>query len=252
MEKFKGKYRIESNRAKFWDYSLPADYFITICISGRECILGEIIDGKMILSEYGEIVEREIKKIPEYHKRVIMNVWTVMPNHIHFIVSLGDYGFDNGILTIDKNTLNDNVNNTVNDTVNVNDTVKKIHEFSLQATIQPTTQPTTQPTPSSTPMSIPSTQLIQQQRWIKPIYEPNIDEIKQYRKERRKMLIPKILGKFKQQTSKQINSVRNTSGIKNWQSNYHDHIIRNADEYQRIKEYIIDNPRKWNVDKFKA
>ncbi|MGZ2369415.1 transposase [Ancylomarina sp. YFZ004] len=222
MEKFKGKFRIESNRAKFWDYSFPADYFITICISGRECILGEIIDGKMILSEYGEIVEMEIKKIPEYHKRAIMNVWTVMPNHIHFIVSLGDYGFDNGISAIDN--------------VIVNDTVKKIHEFSLH------------PTPSSPPSP---TQLIEQW-WINPIYQPNIDEIKQYRKERRKMIIPKILGKFKQQTSKQINIVRNTSGIKNWQSNYHDHIIRNDDEYQRIRNYIINNPRNWNDDKFKA
>jgi len=63
MEKFGGKYRIESNRAKFWDYSSPADYFITICVSGRECILGDIIDGEMILSEYGKIVEREIQKI---------------------------------------------------------------------------------------------------------------------------------------------------------------------------------------------
>uniref|UniRef100_UPI003567803E hypothetical protein n=1 Tax=Ancylomarina sp. TaxID=1970196 RepID=UPI003567803E len=50
-----------------------------------------------------------------------MNVWTVMPNHIHMIVSLGDYGFDNGIWTID------------NDNDMINDTVKKIHEFSLQA-----------------------------------------------------------------------------------------------------------------------
>ena len=123
MEKFRGKYRIESNRAKFWDYSLPADYFMTVCIVGRECILGEIIDGKINLSEYGEIVEREIKKISEYHKRVIMNVWTVMPNHIHLIVSLGDYGFDNGISTVDNDP----------------HTVKKIHEFSPQGK-QPTEQ----------------------------------------------------------------------------------------------------------------
>lgn len=218
MEKFRGKYRIESNRAKFWDYSLPADYFITICVSGRECILGDIIDGKMILSEYGKIVETEIIKIPEYHKRVIMNVWTVMPNHIHMIVSLCDNAFDNGISTID------------NDNVIVNDTVKKIHEFSLQA----------------------SSQLLQQHWWINPQYKPSINEIKQYRKERRKMIIPKILGKFKQQTSKQINCMRHTSGMKNWQSNYHDHIIRNDDEYQRIKEYIINNPGNWMKDKFKA
>ena len=34
-----------------------------------------------------------------------------------------------------------------------------------------------------------------------------------------------------------------------WQSNYHDHIIRNQQEYDRIKEYIINNPLKWDEDK---
>lgn len=36
-----------------------------------------------------------------------------------------------------------------------------------------------------------------------------------------------------------------------FQPNYHDHIIRNEQEYQRIKNYIINNPIKWNEDKFK-
>ena len=34
-----------------------------------------------------------------------------------------------------------------------------------------------------------------------------------------------------------------------WQSNYHDHIIRNEDELHRIREYIINNPQKWAIDK---
>ena len=35
-----------------------------------------------------------------------------------------------------------------------------------------------------------------------------------------------------------------------WQSRFHDHIIRNNAEYQRIKNYIINNPQKWKGDKF--
>lgn len=97
--------------------------------------------------------------------------------------------------------------------------VKKIHEFSLPI---PPTQPT----------------------------QPTIDEIKQYRKQRRNMIIPKIFGKFQQQTSKQINILRNTPGVKNWQRNYHDHIIRNDKSYQNIRNYIVNNPQKWMNDKF--
>ena len=34
-----------------------------------------------------------------------------------------------------------------------------------------------------------------------------------------------------------------------WQRNYWDHIIRNENEYQRIAQYIINNPIKWGQDK---
>jgi REP element-mobilizing transposase RayT len=35
-----------------------------------------------------------------------------------------------------------------------------------------------------------------------------------------------------------------------WQRNYYEHIIRNAQTYQTISEYIINNPAKWIDDKF--
>jgi putative transposase len=35
-----------------------------------------------------------------------------------------------------------------------------------------------------------------------------------------------------------------------WQSRYHEHIIRNNKSYQRISEYIINNPDKWDKDTF--
>jgi putative transposase len=35
-----------------------------------------------------------------------------------------------------------------------------------------------------------------------------------------------------------------------WQRNYWEHIIRNEQSYQRISDYIINNPAKWADDKF--
>ena len=35
-----------------------------------------------------------------------------------------------------------------------------------------------------------------------------------------------------------------------WQSRYHDHIIRNNKSFERIHHYIVNNPRKWEEDKF--
>ena len=35
-----------------------------------------------------------------------------------------------------------------------------------------------------------------------------------------------------------------------WQRNYHEHIIRNEQSYETISNYIINNPAKWDDDKF--
>jgi hypothetical protein len=35
-----------------------------------------------------------------------------------------------------------------------------------------------------------------------------------------------------------------------WQSRFYDHIIRDEKSYDRISNYIINNPAKWDNDKF--
>jgi putative transposase len=42
----------------------------------------------------------------------------------------------------------------------------------------------------------------------------------------------------------------NTDIYKPWQRNFHDHIIRNQVEYDKISWYIHYNPEKWKEDKF--
>jgi REP element-mobilizing transposase RayT len=35
-----------------------------------------------------------------------------------------------------------------------------------------------------------------------------------------------------------------------WQSRYHDHVIRNTGDYDRIRQYVAENPQKWSADTF--
>jgi len=35
-----------------------------------------------------------------------------------------------------------------------------------------------------------------------------------------------------------------------WQTRFHDHIIRNGISFERISEYIRNNPANWKGDKF--
>jgi REP element-mobilizing transposase RayT len=47
---------------------------------------------------------------------------------------------------------------------------------------------------------------------------------------RRRMLIPKIIGRFKMKSAKHINEIRATPGTPLWQRNYFEHIIRDENE----------------------
>jgi len=60
--------------------------------------------------------------------------------------------------------------------------------------------------------------------------------------------IPTIVRLFKSTVAKQINQIRQTPGIPVWQRNYYEHIIRNDDELNKIREYIISNPLTWKTD----
>lgn len=139
-----------------------------------------------------------MSKIPEYNKRSILDEWIIMPDHIHFIIVLGDYDFDNGISDLGGNVGQIHPS-----------TLLRNHKFDLQCTP------------------------------------------KQYRLYRRNMMIPKIMGKFKTLSSKQINILRNTPGRRNWQIDYYDEIIHDDHAYLAIKIYIKDNPKKKKVQNSK-
>lgn len=58
-----------------------------------------------------------------------------------------------------------------------------------------------------------------------------------------------IVGQFKSILTKHINIVRNTPGLPTCQTKYHQHVIQNENELNRIREYIIDNPLYWQFDR---
>jgi REP element-mobilizing transposase RayT len=161
-----------SIRLHGYDYSQAGAFFLTFCTQNRECLFGDVVDGKMQLNDAGKIVADEWLKIAEIRDDIELDEWIVMPNHFH------------GILTI-------------------NNTVGAIHESPLQMTIT----------------------------------------------QRRNMTLPKLIGRFKMLSSKRINEMRDTPGIKLWQRNYYEHIIRKDDSLCRIREYILNNPLQWEMDR---
>ena len=57
-----------------------------------------------------------------------------------------------------------------------------------------------------------------------------------------------VVGSFKSAATKRVNERRDTPGLTIWQRNYYEHVIRNEDEMNRIREYVAQNPAQWAKD----
>ena len=210
MDKYKNKYRIASARAQWWDYGWNGAYFITICTKNREHFFGEIVDGMMELSHLGVMADILWHEIPNHDPFVELGDFVVMPNHIH------------GILILEKP-----VGGVRNDGLDdgLDDAVETLHATSLPPILPP----------SPSPRSIEQSSKSQTQNEKMAEISPKSNSVST------------IIRSYKSALTKHANRLGFENG---WQPRFHDHIIRNDAEYQRISNYIITNPFNWKDDKF--
>ncbi|TVP61168.1 MAG: hypothetical protein EA343_15035 [Nodularia sp. (in: Bacteria)] len=84
--KYKGKYRVDSTRFPAWNYATNGGYFITICTEGKKCFFGEVVGGEMQLSQIGEVAQKLWCEIPQNFPNCHVDVFCIMPNHVHGIL----------------------------------------------------------------------------------------------------------------------------------------------------------------------
>ncbi len=190
------KHHRRSIRLRGYDYSQSGSYFITICTHNRECLFGDVVDGKMILNEFGNVAQQCWLEIPQHFEHVELDAFVVMPNHVH------------GIIII-------NNNNDVEKIAAKNELMKN---------------------------------------------DANIGEAKNYKNVGAKNFSPLHENRFCS-PSRTIGSIvrgfkigvtkwfrQNTDIYTVWQRNYYEHIVRDEMDLQRIRQYIMDNPKNWGMD----
>ena len=85
-------------RLKEYNYSSDGTYFITICSKDRKPIFSRVVgDGvldipKIILSEYGAVIDSQINLIDNHYEYLNIDNYVVMPNHIHILISVYNNG----------------------------------------------------------------------------------------------------------------------------------------------------------------
>ena len=64
----------------------------------------------------------------------------------------------------------------------------------------------------------------------------------------KRSIISKVIGYLKMNVSKEVH--RNSPNLLIWQRSFHDHVIRDAKDYNEIADYIEANPLNWEADCF--
>jgi REP element-mobilizing transposase RayT len=139
----------------------------------------------MSLNAYGQVTTTCWRDLPKHYPHIELDIFSIMPNHMHGIVIINNVGAGFKPALIDSN--------------------KTYQTAEIRAGYKPA------PT------------------------------LKQHG-------LPEIIRAFKTFSSRQINQIRNSSGIPVWQRNYYEHIIRSEPEMHKIREYIVNNPLNWETD----
>ena len=248
MTLFKNKYRTESNRLKNWDYSNNGFYFVTICTKNKENYFGKIRNKKMVLNEIGKITQKYWLEIPKHFLFVKLDEFVVMPNHVH------------GILVIDKN---DKIQNNVkiskpnipvetpnlgvstfaadnnsdiskfvkNDNLGVStfaaDNNSDISKFVKNDNLGVSTFAADNNSDISTFVTNDNLGVSTENLYWKP------------------GILGVIINQYKRICTIKSKKI-NLNFV--WQPRFHDHIIRDKKELNRIRKYIVNNPLKWELD----
>jgi len=65
--------------------------------------------------------------------------------------------------------------------------------------------------------------------------------------DRTKMLLSKIIQQYKASVTRKINSLEGGLHF-GWQKSFYDHVIRNDRSLDNLRQYITNNPLKWELD----
>jgi REP element-mobilizing transposase RayT len=148
-----------------YDYTTPGSYFVTVCVQRRACVLGDIVDGDVELSDVGHMVQTHLKLAVDRYPSVELDAFVLMPNHLHVIFNIGWATGEN----------QDGIS------------LSRVMNWFKSATTN---------------------------EYIRHVKTGDW---------------PRFPGTF-------------------WQVDYHDHIVRDQEDLDRIREYIVGNPGRWELD----
>ncbi len=205
-----------SIRLKEYDYSLPGAYFITLITQDKVNLFGEIIEDRVSLNVIGQFIRSAWLRLPRFFP-IRHDEWVLMPNHLHGIIWILDPGSHEEMIDQRKGEAFVNIDLESSDSRSPN-----------TSSLQPWAIGTKRGSLGA---------IIQNFKSIstRKINQLIVDTHKGEAFDNQELTIPRQI-------------LSNASPLQVWQRNYFERIVRNEKELDRIRQYIIDNPRKWAED----
>ena len=205
-------HRRRALRLKRYDYTHAGAYFVTIVTQGRSCLFGEIVGKEMRLNEAGEMVCGFWKALPQRFPAIEIDMFVVMPNHLHGIVVINQ---PNRATTRVAPTKSTNVGAGLVPAQNTNST-----EHRATTRVAPTE--------------------IMDGGVDTPITDRFAlgDVIGAYKS----LTTVEYTRGVKQMKWSPFHK-------RLWQRNYYEHVVRHDESLQQLQQYILDNPDQWAFDK---
>ena len=232
-DKFQQKYRIPSARATFHNYDGGA-YFVTICTEEMKHFFGEISNMEMKYTEIGWYAVTQIEKTAKIREdEAEIPVFVVMPNHIHLIVFIDE-------------PRRDASNASPITASNASQTAASRASHSPNA-------PCASHSPNAPCASHENTKtdasddgdVFDNRDAFDASLRRRGDDGNKFGPQKRN------LASVVRGIKSAVKSYANQNNIPfAWQSRYHDRIIRDRHEMNRIAEYIENNVINWAMDKY--
>jgi putative transposase len=201
-------------RFKNYNYASCGYYYVTICTKGRKYLFGSVKNQKMNLSKLGRITNKYWTDIAEHFPYVRLDEHVVMPNHLH------------GIVIIDHGCMDGKKESSGRSGISVFAEATPDRYSGLTKRMQGPVHG----------CLLPNDPYNKSKRLKKKIIglQPQ------------KKSLSIIIRVFKAAVTKWSRDDDLEYDV--WQPRFHDRIIRDEDELERIREYIRNNPANWDED----
>ena len=247
--------RRKARRLKNYDYRREGFYFVTICTNSRECFFGDIVKDEVLLNDAGFMIRKMWEILPDRFPYIRLDTFILMPNHLHGIIVI----FEEENSADKKKIIGDRMKTGAGDEHKVRPCGGILAEdMGENKIIGNSRHIVGRDEHKVRPYGRILVEDVGENKMIGDKMENGVGDEHKVRpygaRGTKKGTIGRIIQAFKS-----ITTVEYIKGVeyknwpsfekKLWQRNYYDRIIRSDEELCRIREYILNNPLKWEFDR---